>query len=416
MPACLLPLTPLRCVAFCLLVALFELLAYTGSDLVMPAMLQVSDELGADPLHVPLTLALYLLGGVALQWLVGPISDRIGRRPPMLFGCLMFATTSFMLSLAQDIAVFQVLRTLQGCSLAFVIAVGYPALQEAFNQAGALRITALLANIGLLSPLLAPLAGVALLEFIGWRALFMSQAVVAAVVTLGLLRYMPETVGIERTDGSTVPRRALSLTAMISSYRCILRNRHFLACCLAIGLTATPLIGWIALSPQLLMLAQGMDGFGYGVMQVPVFGALIVGNLVLARAAARRDTLGLLRMGTPGLALGALVMLAAASVPADPLLWLVCGMSIYAFGVGIVNSTLYRMAFVAGDAGFGASAAMMGTITVALMSAGVMLANVADAAMSPQRFGIVMALAVGLALIGLRAVHATGSARSREPA
>jgi DHA1 family multidrug/chloramphenicol efflux transport protein-like MFS transporter len=412
----LLHMTPLRCASFCLLVGLFELLAYTGSDLLMPAMLTVTDELGADAVHVPLTLALYLLGGVALQWLIGPLSDSIGRRPPMLFGCALFAAASMMLALVQDITTFQILRAMQGCSLAFVIAVAYPAVQEAFRQADALRITALLANIGLLSPLLAPLAGVALMEIIDWRELFMWQGIVAGVATLGLFFYMPETVGVERVDGSIVPRRALSAMGMITNYRSLLRNRHFVVCCMAIGLLSIPLIGWIALSPQLVMRTLHGDIFEYGLMQVPVFGALIAGNLVLVKFAAHRDMAGLLRMGTPALLIGALVLAVVSFIIPHSLPGLVTGLSIYAFGVGIVNSTLYRMALVAGDAGFGSSAAMMGSLTVTIMSGGVMLATAVEAATLPSRFGSFMALAGGAALLVLRAVRSTSVAAVGERA
>ncbi|MDZ3995601.1 hypothetical protein PspTeo4_43520 [Pseudomonas sp. Teo4] len=66
---------------FGLTLALFELLTYLASDAVMPAMPVVVDHLNASPEYIPHALNLYLLGGVVLQWLIGPLADRYGRRP-----------------------------------------------------------------------------------------------------------------------------------------------------------------------------------------------------------------------------------------------------------------------------------------------------------------------------------------------
>ncbi|WP_259464209.1 MFS transporter, partial [Pseudomonas prosekii] len=75
----------------CLFIAAFELLTYMASDLIMPAMLTVTNELQASAKHVPYAFTLYLIGGVLLQWLVGPLSDHYGRRPLLLVGSALFA-------------------------------------------------------------------------------------------------------------------------------------------------------------------------------------------------------------------------------------------------------------------------------------------------------------------------------------
>ena len=82
---------PRQVVGFCLALSAFELLTYMASDLIMPAMLNVTEEFQADVRHVPNAFNLYLLGGVCLQWLMGPLSDRWGRRRLLLIGCAAFA-------------------------------------------------------------------------------------------------------------------------------------------------------------------------------------------------------------------------------------------------------------------------------------------------------------------------------------
>lgn len=100
-------------------------------------------------------------GRDVLQWLLGPLSDRIGRRPVMLAGVVWFIITCLAILLAQNIEQFTLLRFLQGISLCFIGAVGYAAIQESFEEAVCIKITALMANVALIAPLLGPLVGAA---------------------------------------------------------------------------------------------------------------------------------------------------------------------------------------------------------------------------------------------------------------
>ncbi|MGH8485139.1 MAG: MFS transporter, partial [Pseudomonas sp.] len=86
----LINITPFRAFCFAMTLALFELLTYLASDVVMPAMPVVVGDLNASPEFIPHALNLYLLGGVLLQWLIGPLADRYGRRPLLLVGCAFF--------------------------------------------------------------------------------------------------------------------------------------------------------------------------------------------------------------------------------------------------------------------------------------------------------------------------------------
>ncbi|WP_203234305.1 MFS transporter [Burkholderia mayonis] len=129
---------------FCLLLTAFELLTYLASDMVMPAMLQVTRDLSASNHHVPTALSAFLLGGIAFQWLIGPLSDRFGRRPLLLAGTLIFALACLAAGGSQHIGWFNLLRFIQGIALGFIVVVSYPALQETFAERDAVRLMALL--------------------------------------------------------------------------------------------------------------------------------------------------------------------------------------------------------------------------------------------------------------------------------
>lgn len=121
------------------------------------------------------------------------------------------------------------LRLLQGIGLGFVVTVSYPALNEAFSEADAVRMMALLANIALLSPLLGPLVGTLLLQWLDWRWLFVAFAIGAVVAWLLLYRLMPETLGVERRDGSRLAFTPIHLLPLLAGYGQLLGNRRFVA-------------------------------------------------------------------------------------------------------------------------------------------------------------------------------------------
>lgn len=157
---------------FCLFLSTFELLTYVASDVVMPGMLTVIKDLNAQTYYVPWSLNAYLLGGVSFQWLIGPASDRFGRRPLLLIGCALFLFPARH-AMGRQYPCFTLLRFIQGIGLGFVVVVSYPALQEAFNESDAIRLIALFANIALLSPLFGPLVGSVVLSYLSWRTLLL---------------------------------------------------------------------------------------------------------------------------------------------------------------------------------------------------------------------------------------------------
>lgn len=182
-----------RALLFPLCLVLYEFATYIGNDMIQPGMLSVVQTFGVDESWVPTSMTAYLAGGMFLQWLLGPISDRIGRRPVMLTGTLYFAVTCLAILLTNSIEQFTLMRFLQGISLCFIGAVGYAAIQESFEESVCIKITALMANVALIAPLLGPLAGAAWVHLFPWEGMFILFAALSLLAFLGLYKAMPET-------------------------------------------------------------------------------------------------------------------------------------------------------------------------------------------------------------------------------
>ena len=341
---------------FPLALVLFEFAVYICNDMVQPAMLAVTREFMVDSSWVPTSMTAFLAGGALLPWLTGPLSDRIGRRPVLLAGVAYFTLTCLATYLVTSIEAFIALRVLQGVGLCFINAVGYAAVQEAFKEKTAVKVMALMANVALIAPLLGPLAGAALLELAPWRASFLLIAALSFVALIGLLLCMPETV--------KPSHEKLPLSQIGHDYLAVFRNRRFVLSALCIPLLALPLMGWIALSPVLLVQDLGMTTVEYGLMQIPVFGGLIAGNLFLAMVAERWPLGRSVQLGMWPIVAGLALMLGGVLFVDAPQYTMVAGMSLMAFGEGMAFGVLYRFALMSCPEGKGTVSASMSMISM----------------------------------------------------
>ncbi|MCX8960016.1 MFS transporter [Erwinia psidii] len=346
---------------------LFEFATYIAHDMIQPGMLLVTSEFNVGPEWVSASLTAYLIGGIVLQWLLGPLSDKLGRRPVMLAGVTFFMLTCFATHWVQNIEQFILMRFLQGVSLCFIAAVGYAAIQEAFDEALSIKIMALMANIALLAPLAGPLAGAAFLSVSDWRSMFWLFGAISAVALSGLWFTMPETSGDRTTS--------VSLKSLGKGYAKLLAERQIVRGSIALGLVSVPCLAWVALSPVILIHDAGLSKMTYALLQLPVFLAMIAGNLTMGYLAGRLPLEQPMRIAAWPV-LGGLI-LAAVCTAVDPqsYLWLTAGLSLYGFGTGLVSAGLYRLTLFSSEAGKGSVAAMLGMLSIIIFAIGIELAK-----------------------------------------
>ena len=380
---------------FPLCLVLYEFSTYIGNDMIQPGMLAVVAQYNAGIEWVPTSMTAYLAGGMFLQWLLGPLSDRIGRRPVMLTGVVWFIVTCLATLLAQSIEQFTLLRFLQGVSLCFIGAVGYAAIQESFEEAVCIKITALMANVALIAPLLGPLVGAAWVHVAPWEGMFVLFAALAATSFFGLHRAMPET--------ATRLGEKLSLKELGRDYKAVLKNGRFVAGALATGFVSLPLLAWIAQSPVIIISGEQLSSYEYGLLQVPIFGALIIGNLVLARLTSRRTVRSLIILGGWPIAAGLIIAAVATVASSHAYLWMTAGLSVYAFGIGVANAGLVRLTLFASEMSKGTVSAAMGMLQMLIFTVGIEVSKHAYAFGGNGLFSL-FNLANGVLWVGLMVV------------
>lgn len=333
---------------FPLALVLFEFSVYIGNDLVQPAMLAITKDFGVSSSWAPSSMSFYLLGGACVAWLLGPLSDRLGRKKVLLAGVLFFALCCLLILLTKNIESFLALRFLQGIGLTVISAVGYAAIQETFAERDAIKVMALMANISLLAPLLGPVIGAFLIDHVSWHWGFIGIAFLAFLSWFGLKAKMPDTK-------LSIPKQPFSY--ILDDFKQVYKNRRFLAMTLALPMVSMPLMLWIALSPVMLVEELGFSSMQYGLAQFPVLGGLIVGNIVLIKIIDKLALGKSVLMGLPIMLLGTVVLLAGV-IWQDYLVWcLIAGMTLISFGEGISFSVLYRFALMSSEVSKGTVAA-----------------------------------------------------------
>lgn len=352
---------------FPLALVLYDFAAYLTTDMIQPGIVQVVHDFNGDVSLAPLSVSLYMAGGMALQWALGPLSDRIGRRPVLLTGALIFTLACIATLFATSFELFLAARFIQGTSICFISTVGYVTVQEAFEPTKAIKLMSLITSAVLLAPVIGPLGGAALMHFVHWKVIFAVIAALGFLAWLGLALAMPETV--KKQDQ---PIRA---SAVLRDFRAVFRNSVFQTGAATLALYYIPLMTWVAVSPVILIDAGGMTTTEFAWAQVPVFGALIAANIVMMRFVKDPTDPRYVRRSVPLQAMGlAIVMLGNLLYP-HLWLWSVAGTSLYAFGIGLIFSTLFRFTLFSNDLPKGTVSASLNIVILSTMAVSIEVAR-----------------------------------------
>lgn len=362
-------------IAFAAFLVLYEFLTYISNDMIMPGMHQVIQNFGAPESNIASSVTAFMLGGSSLQLFLGPLADAYGRRKAMLIGVIIFLVSTFTLALSQGMSQFLVGRFFQGMGICFIGAVGYATLQDIFDDNDAVKLTAIMANLSIIAPLLGPLVGAYIVFASGWRSVFFIISALTIVAFYGLLRYMPEPLGQTNSNGVTITAQPLRLKHIIFNYKTLFQSRFFMTTALMYGLMGIPCMVWIALSPVMIISPEKSSLFYYGIWQIPMFSSFIFANTLLQKWI---DKIGLDRLMNIG------IMLVITSLASGILCVKFLGHHFtalipvfvtYFFGYAIASSPIYRKLFQATSVSKGTTGALISLVIMLIQSIGIEAGN-----------------------------------------
>jgi DHA1 family bicyclomycin/chloramphenicol resistance-like MFS transporter len=304
-------------------------------DLYLPALPELADDLASTPSAAQLTITACLVGLALGQLVAGPLSDRFGRRRPLLVGLVGYLLTSLACAFAPSVAVLVVLRLVQGLAGAAGLVIARAVARDLYEGRRLVLFFSRLTLISGLAPVVAPVLGGQLSRVMSWRGIFVVLAGFGALLLVaGLLQRETLPAGRRSTGG---------LTATLRGFRVLLQDRFFIGAALSAGLAGASMFAYIAGSTFVLQRIYGLSAQGFSL----VFGMNSVGIMVLsqvgARLSRRRPPVQVLALGLTLNLLGATAL--AVTVLLDlGLAFLVPSLFVMVSALGLVFPTATALA------------------------------------------------------------------------
>lgn len=245
-------------------------------DLYLPAFPSVARELSAPDAAVQLTLTATSIGFAIGQLIVGPWSDRVGRRTPLLIATAVHITASLGVAIAPNIEVLTVLRIAQGVGAAGGGVVALAIVRDLFGGQPLIRMLSRLALVTGLAPIVAPVIGSQLLGVIDWRGIFVALAVYGALVLAIAALLIVETLPPQR-------RGASGHNTARERYRALYTDRVFIGLALIGGMVFSALFVYLSSSSFLFQTIYGFTPQQFGLL----FGINSIGLALASQTSSR---------------------------------------------------------------------------------------------------------------------------------
>jgi DHA1 family bicyclomycin/chloramphenicol resistance-like MFS transporter len=368
-------------------------------DMYLPALPRIADELSVSSSVAQLTLTGTLAGLALGQLVIGPLSDSLGRRRPLMAGITLHMVASVMCLFAPNIATLGLARGLQGVGAAAAMVVAIAIVGDLYvDNVAATVLSRLMLVLGV-APVVAPSLGAAVLLHASWHWVFAVLVVLAGALLLVAALALPETL-------PAAHRRPLRVRGILATYGELLRDARFVILVLVAALGMSGLFAYIAAAPFVLQGRYGLDqqsfALVFGAGAVALIGATQLNVVLLKRftpqtivvwALVASSLAGLFFVGLTAAGVGGL---SSFLVP----VWLILA------AMGLVIPNAPALALSRHPDAAGTSAALLGAAQFGLGAAVAPLVGV----LGNDQFALALAMTVGV-VVALFALLVVGVPR-----
>ena len=263
-----------------LTLALLSALGPLAIDAYLPGFTAMAEDLHTPASSIQLTLTTFLFGLALGQLVIGTLSDRFGRRRPLLIAMSMCTLAGIGCTLAPSIELLIPLRFVQGFTGAAGVVIARSIVRDLTDGRAAVRTFSLLTAIGSFAPVVAPLLGGALMPLVDWRGVLGTVALLTALMLLAAFLAAPESLPVERRTGGGIGatfRLAADLFA----------NRQYAGYLLTNAFTFGALFAYISASPFVFQNVFGLSSGTYSLAFTFNSVGLIIASATNARIVSR---------------------------------------------------------------------------------------------------------------------------------
>lgn len=251
-----------------------------ATDMYLPGFPAMADELGTSASSIQLTLTTFLIGLAVGQLVIGPVSDKLGRRLPLIVGAAVCLAAGAACALAPSVEFLIAARFVQGFAGAAGVVIARAIIADRTEGGRSAKLFALMMIIGGVAPVIAPLVGGAVVESIGWRGVFWILTGLTALMLVCAVAFVRESLPpAQRRDGG--------LSAMVGGIGSVVRNRQYVAYTLTFAFAFGVMLAYISASPFVLQNMLGLSAGQYSVAFAVNALGLMMGSAATAKLADR---------------------------------------------------------------------------------------------------------------------------------
>ncbi|QKV75456.1 multidrug effflux MFS transporter [Amycolatopsis sp. Hca4] len=321
-------------------------------DMYLPALPRMAADLHAADSTVQLTLSAFIVGLALGQLVLGPLSDALGRRRPLLVGLALYVVGSVLCAVSPDAWLLVAARLVQSLGAAAGIVIARATVRDLFSGTAMTKFFSTLMLVSGLAPILAPLIGGQLLTWTSWRGVFVVLTAFGALLLAVVVFFLPEPSAV---------RSPLRLGPVMRTYGRLVLDRSFAGYALAAGLLFASMFAYISGSSFALQGVYGLSPQAYSVVfGVNGVGIVLAGQLngrLVGRVRERALLLSGLLLGVIG---GALVL--ASVLFRAPLALLLVSLFLLVSSIGLVMPNASSLALASHARSAGAASALLGVL------------------------------------------------------
>lgn len=248
-------------------------------DLYLPSLPQLAQFFDTTASMTQLTLTTAMIGLAVGQLLLGPMSDKFGRKKPLIISLLIYIISTILLIFSPNIETMIVLRAVQGLSSAGSVVISRAVVTDLYRGREMTRFFGLLMAINGIAPIISPVLGSLLLEYIGWKGEFFFLAIIGIVVLLFCFRLKESLIIENRLKGSVL--------STFFTFGKIIKNRMFMSCVGIESFLLAAMFAYIAASPFILQSFYGLTAFAFSLCFGANGSALVIGANIGGKLANR---------------------------------------------------------------------------------------------------------------------------------
>ncbi len=343
-----------------------------GLHMVLPALPEMAAVFAIPEADIGFVVTAYLVGLAAAQLVIGPLSDRFGRRPVLISGIVLFLAMTALCMATPSAAWLFAGRTLQAFGGCAGTVLGRAVIRDTYPRSVAASSMGYLSVAVATGSMISPAIGAFVDAGTGWRGIFVVLGLLGAIALAATARFLPETnrMRLDRLD----------LYILLRNYRWLCGSRVFL---LYAGTIAVQLSGWFAfvtVMPGALVTVYHEPATVYGLWVFLPMSGYILGNAVVGRLSVRVGSAALIKIGATVSAVGALALIAGALgfIPGPAAYF--ATMAVIVFGNGLVTPNANVAAISVNPSITGAASGLLGFLQGATSAVATAIVSAAGSA------------------------------------